>query len=71
MHIILYEYIWALCYYALLMMINWWEKWIDFMQVKFDSNENTKWHCTQLGLNWIHIWLNLNSIDEIGMQIGA
>jgi hypothetical protein len=42
MHFILYEPIWALCYYALLMMIDWWKKWVDFIQIKFDSNSMMK-----------------------------
>jgi len=28
------------------------KKWFDFGKIKFHSNENIKWHCVQLELNW-------------------
>jgi hypothetical protein len=33
--------------------INWWKKWIDFVEIKFDSNENIESHCMHLEFNWI------------------
>ncbi len=48
--------------YALPMMINWWKKWIDFVKIKFHSNENIEWHCIQLEVNSIYSSV-LNSIQ--------
>ncbi len=39
-------------------------KWSNFVEIKFHSNENIKWHCIQLELNWIQIQnFILNSIQ--------
>jgi hypothetical protein len=52
---------WALCFYALLLIINnWWNKWIDFVEIKFHSYENMEWNCMQFEFNSIQIWLDLN-----------
>jgi hypothetical protein len=42
------------------MMINWPiveidEKKIDFLKIKFHSNENIELDCTQIELNWIEL----------------
>ncbi len=63
----------------LLVAIKWSKKWVDFVKIKFDVNENIEWHCMQLELiefvfnqveskvlNWIKIhWINfkLNWIE--------
>jgi len=39
---------WALCYCTLLVMINWWGKWVYFVKIKFQLNENIEWCCMQL-----------------------
>jgi len=31
------------------------KKWIDFVKIKFHSNENIEWHWIQLELNWIEL----------------
>jgi hypothetical protein len=41
--------------------IKWWENEIDFVKIKSHLNENIKWHCMQLELNW-------NSIQVHGME---
>jgi hypothetical protein len=43
------------------------EKWIDFMKIKFHSNENIEWHCMDLEfqLHWLEFELNLNSRIEL------
>ncbi len=46
-------------------LINWWKTWIDFVQIKFHSNENIEWHCSMhLNLNWNSIWFNLDLIES-------
>ncbi len=58
------------------MTINWWKNGIDFIGMKFHSNENIEWHCMKIelkilkfdsnALNWIKIELKRN-----GIQIGT
>ncbi len=48
--------------HSLPMMINWWKTWIDFVKIKFHSNENIEWHCIQLEVNSIYSSV-LNSIQ--------
>jgi hypothetical protein len=43
----------------ILLTINAWKKWIDFVKNKFHLNENIEWHCMQL--HWIEFQLNFNS----------
>jgi len=50
-------------HYALPMMINWWKTWIDFVKIKFHSNENIEWHCIQLEFNSILKCTQFNSIQ--------
>jgi hypothetical protein len=38
---------------TLTVTINWWKKWIDFVEIKFDAKENIEWHCMQLELDSI------------------
>jgi hypothetical protein len=47
-------------------LINWWKKWIDFVKIKLYSNENIKWHCMQLELNWFLIQLKL--IEQLDLD---
>jgi hypothetical protein len=47
---------WALCCYTLLMIMKWWKKWIDFVEIKFHLNDIAH----QLEFNSIQI-LKLNS----------
>jgi len=64
---------------ALLVVINGWEKWIDFVKIKFHLNENVEWNCMQFELNWIYILkfkcieLKFKCIElkRNGMQIDA
>jgi len=49
---------WAQHYYTLLLTINWWKKWIDFVKIKFYSNENIEWHSHA-------IWIELNSNSQM------
>jgi hypothetical protein len=44
---------WALCCCAL--PINWWKRWIDFVKIEFQSNENIERH-------FIATWIQFNSI---------
>ncbi len=41
---------------------KWWsiekKRWIDFVEIKFHSNENIEWHYMQLELNWIEFQVN-------------
>jgi hypothetical protein len=37
------------------------KKWIDFVKIKFHSNENIKWHCMQIKLNWN--WIEIQIIQ--------
>jgi hypothetical protein len=41
-----------------MMMINWWKKWIDFVKIKFYSNNNIEWRATWIELNWIEFKFN-------------
>jgi len=34
-------------------VINWWKKWIDFVKIKFHSNDNIEWCAT-----WIEFKFN-------------
>jgi hypothetical protein len=57
----------------LLVAMKWSKKWVDFVKIKFDVNENIEWHCMQLELieiifnqieskflNWIKIhWIEM------------
>jgi hypothetical protein len=38
---------------ALPVMINWWKKWIDFVEIRVPPNEIIEWHCMQIYLNSI------------------
>jgi hypothetical protein len=42
---------WVLHYYTLLLSINWWKKWIDFVKTKLYSNEIL--NNITCNLNWI------------------
>jgi hypothetical protein len=55
---------WAMCCYALPLMINWWTYMIDFVEIQFYSNEDIEWHCMHLELNFNLVDLNSNSIQE-------
>jgi hypothetical protein len=46
------------------MMINWLKNNIDFVKIKFHSNENIEWNCMQLKLNSI-IPIKINSIQQL------
>jgi hypothetical protein len=46
---------WVLHYYTLLLTINRWKKWIDFVKIKLHLNENIEWHYMQFELNLIQI----------------
>jgi hypothetical protein len=57
---------------------NWCQKWIDFVKIKFHSNDNIEWPCVQIELNsnqfiefdlTIELWLKFNW-KKIEMQIG-
>jgi hypothetical protein len=39
---------------------NWWNKWIDFVKIKFHSYEYIEWNYMQFEFNSIQIWLDLN-----------
>ncbi len=49
---------WILHFYALLMTINPWKTWIDFVETKFHSNENIEWYRMQVELDGIEIPFN-------------
>jgi hypothetical protein len=55
---------WAMCCYALPLMINWWKYMIDFVEIQFYSNEDIEWHCMHLEFNFNLVDLNSNSIEE-------
>jgi hypothetical protein len=42
--------------FHILLTINWWKKWIDFVKNKFHLDENIELHCMQL--HWIKFHFN-------------
>ncbi len=55
--------IWVSGCCTLLMTINLWKNWIDFVKIKFHLIETIEWHCMQLEFNPIPIELNPTPIE--------
>jgi hypothetical protein len=78
-YIIPYNWTWTSCWYTLLVTMNWWKRWIDFVKIKFDLNDLILNEFTSSNLNWMQlswIWfeikipkLNLNTFDKIHIEL--
>jgi hypothetical protein len=48
------------------------KKWVDFLKIRFHSNENMEWHCMLFELkfmNWIQIYWTKFKFDGIHSQL--